>query len=117
MASDKGILSSLPMLDGKNWMRWKKQMQSMFGFHETLEVVTDDVPALTANVTDEQKKTHNKVNNKDCKVASCIQTAVDAANFDMISPAETAKETCDILVKYYEGGEEVKVVKLQTLHR
>ena len=56
MASDKGILNSFPMLDGKNWIRWKKQMQSLFGFHEILEVVTDGVPALAANATEAQKK-------------------------------------------------------------
>ena len=64
-----------------------------------------------------RKKAHNKIKKKYCKDAYCIQTAVDAANFDRISHAETAKEAWDILVKYYEGGEKVKVVKLQTLHR
>ena len=63
------------------------------------------------------KKAHNEVKKKDCKAAYCIQTAVDAATFDRISHAETAKEAWDILVKYYEGGEKVKVVKLQTLRR
>ena len=117
MASDKGIPNSLPMLDDKNWIRWKKHMQSLFGFHETLEVVTDDVPALIADATEAQKKAHNEVKKKDCKAAYCIQTAVDPANFDRISHAETTKEAWDILVKYYEGGEKVKVVKLQTLRR
>ena len=92
-------------------------MQSLFGFHEILEVVTDDVLTLATNATDEQKKAHNKVKKKDCKAAYCIQTAVDAANFDRISHAETTKEAWDILVKYFEGGEKVKAVKLQTLHR
>ena len=67
-------------------------MQSLFGFHETLEVVTDGVPALAANATDEQKKAHNKVKKKDCKAAYCIQTAVNAVNFDKISHVEMAKE-------------------------
>ncbi|XP_050889237.1 uncharacterized protein LOC127094444 [Lathyrus oleraceus] len=38
-------------------------------------------------------------------------------NFDRISHAESMKEACDILVKYYKGGEKVKFVKLQTLQR
>ena len=92
-------------------------MQSLFGFHETLEVVTNGVPALAANASDAQKTEHNEAKKKDCKAAYCIQTAVDAANFDRISHAESAKEAWDILVKYYEGGEKVKVVKLQTLRR
>ena len=73
MASDKGIPNSLPMLDGKNWIWWKKQIQSLFGFHEILELVTDDVPALAANAIDEQKKkNHNEVKKKDCKAAYYI---------------------------------------------
>jgi hypothetical protein len=46
-----------------------------------------------------------------------IQAAVDAVNFDKISHVESSKETWDILVKYYEGGEKVKSVKLQSLRR
>ena len=101
------------MLDGKNWIRWKKQMQSLFGFYETLEVVTKGVHALAANATESQKKAHNNVKKKYCKAAYYIQTVVDAANFDRISHAETANEAWDILVKYYEGGEKVKVIKLK----
>lgn len=37
--------------------------------------------------------------------------------FYRIFLAKSAKETWDILVKYYEGGEKVKVVKLQALRR
>ena len=41
----------------------------MFGFHETLEVVTDGVPALAADATEAHKKAHNEVKKKDCKAA------------------------------------------------
>ncbi|XP_050885188.1 uncharacterized protein LOC127088300 [Lathyrus oleraceus] len=54
---------------------------------------------------------------KDCKVLFCIQSAVDSANFDQISHDESAKKAWDVLVKYYEGGEKVKGVKLQVLRR
>ncbi|XP_058722921.1 uncharacterized protein LOC131594735 [Vicia villosa] len=117
MNSTNGIPNSLPTLDGKNLIRSKKQMQSLFGFHETLEVVTGGVLVLAADATEAQKTAHNEVKKKDCKAAYCIQTTVDSANFDRISHAESAKEAWDILVKYYEGGEKVKVVKLQTLRR
>ncbi|XP_058726874.1 uncharacterized protein LOC131598275 [Vicia villosa] len=117
MNGTNGIPNSLPTLDGKNWIRWKKQMQSLFGFHETLEVVTTGVPVLAADATEAQKTAHNEVKKKYSKAAYCIQTAVDSGNFDRISHAELAKEAWDILVKYHEGGEKVKVVKLQTLHR
>ena len=89
-------------------------MQSLFDFHETLEVVTNVVPELSKNATDAQRVANKEAKKKDCKVAYCIQSAVDSTNFDKISHAELANEAWDILVKYYEGGEKVKVVKLQT---
>ncbi|XP_058783879.1 uncharacterized protein LOC131658624 [Vicia villosa] len=112
-----GIPNFLPMFDGKNWIRWRKQMKSLFDFHETLELVTDGVPVLAANASGAQKTSHNEVKKKDCKVAYYIQSAVDFINFERISHAESAKEAWDILVKYYDGGEKVKVVKLQTLRQ
>lgn len=51
---------------------------------------------------------------KDCKAVYFFQSAVDSENFDKISHAELTKEAWDILVKYYEGGENVKVIKLNT---
>ncbi|XP_058727027.1 uncharacterized protein LOC131598445 [Vicia villosa] len=77
-------------------------MQSLFGFHKTLEVVTGGVLVLAADAIEARKTTHNEVKKKDCKAAYCIQTTVDSTNFDRISIVESAKETWDILVKYYE---------------
>lgn len=90
-------------------------MQSLFGFHETLEVVTNGVSELAKNATDAQRVTSKKANKKDCKAPYCIQLAVDSVNFNKISHVESMKEAWNILVKYYEGGEKVKVVKLQNL--
>ena len=67
-------------------------MQSLFGFHETLEVVTNGVPALGEDATDAQRTAHKHAKKKDCKAAFYIQSAVDAANFDRIAHAESAKE-------------------------
>lgn len=90
-------------------------MQSLFDFYQTQEVVIDGVPELAENATDAQGVTHMEAKKKECKAAYCIQSEVDSANFDKISYAELAKETWDILVNFYEGGEKVKVVKLHTL--
>ncbi|XP_058784851.1 uncharacterized protein LOC131659715 [Vicia villosa] len=56
-------------------------MQSLFGFHETLEVVTNRVPVLAANASDTQKIANTEAKKKYCKVVYCIQTAVDTSNF------------------------------------
>lgn len=87
-----GIPNSLPILDGKNWVRWRKQMQSLFGFQETLKLITNGILELAQNVNDAQRVTHNDTKKKDCKVAFHIQSAVDATNFDLISHAELEKD-------------------------
>lgn len=51
MNGTNGIPNSLSILDGKNWIRWRKHMQSLFSFHETLEVVTNGIPELAGNAT------------------------------------------------------------------
>lgn len=90
-------------------------MQSLFGFHETLESVTNGVLELTHNANDAQIIIHKDAKKKDCNDALCIQSVVDVANFDLIFHPELEKDTWDILVKYYEGGEKVKVLKLMVL--
>lgn len=87
-------------------------MQSLFGFHEILEVVIKDVHVIAANVTDAQGVGHKDAKKKDGKALFCIQSVVDSANFDLISHVESTKEAWDVLVKYYGGGEKVKGVKL-----
>lgn len=82
MNGSNGILNSLLILDDKNWIRRRKQMSSLFGFYETLEVVIGGVPELAHNVNDTQRIIHKDAKKKDCKVALCIQSTVDAENFD-----------------------------------
>ncbi|MCI68786.1 F-box protein, partial [Trifolium medium] len=74
-------------------------------------------PALAANANAEARNTHSDLKKKDCKALYAIQAVVDTTNFDRIYDAETAKEAWDILVKYRDGGEKVKAVKLQSLRR
>lgn len=112
-----GILNSLPVLDDKNWIQCNKQMQSLFGFHETFEGVTNGVHVLAVNSIDDLRVSHKDAKKKDYKVLFYIQSAVDSASFDRISHAELAKEACDVLVKYYEDGDKVKGVKLHALRR
>lgn len=107
-----GILNSLPIFDGKNSIQWNKQIQSLFGFHEILEVVTNGIHVLAANATDVQRVIHKDAKKKDYEALFCIQSAVDSTNFDRISHVESSKEAWDVLVKYYEGSEKVKGVKL-----
>ncbi|KAK2380654.1 hypothetical protein QL285_068331 [Trifolium repens] len=90
--SGNGLPNNLPILEGKNWERWRKQMKSLFGFQESLEVVTNGLQDLPANATEAQRTTHKDLKKKDCKAMYVIQAAVDSSNFDKISHAETSKE-------------------------
>lgn len=92
-------------------------MQSLFGLHEILKVVTNGVRKLAKNATDAQRVANKEAKKKECNAAFYIQSAVDMTDFDRISHVESANETWNILVKYYEANEKVKVVKLQTLRR
>ncbi|XP_050914627.1 uncharacterized protein LOC127129501 [Lathyrus oleraceus] len=67
MNDTNNISNSLPILDVKNWIRWRKQMQSLFGFHEILEVVTNGIPELTENAIDAQRVANNEAKKKHCK--------------------------------------------------
>lgn len=84
-------------------------MKSLFIFYETLEVIINGVPELGNNATDDQRVSHKDGKKKDNKSSFCIQSPVDTANFNRIFHAELAKETCDILIKYYEEGEKIKL--------
>lgn len=89
----------------------------MFDFYKILEVVANDAPQFADNANDAQRITHKESKMKDFKVALCIPSAVYTSNFYRISHVESEKETWDTLVKYYEEGEKVKVVKFPTLRR
>ncbi|XP_050907572.1 uncharacterized protein LOC127120995 [Lathyrus oleraceus] len=52
-------------------------MQSLFGFHETLKVVTNGVPAVGEDSTDAQRNAHKDAKKKDCKAPFYIQLQKD----------------------------------------
>ena len=60
------------------------------------------------------KELHSE--NRRRKIAN-IQKNVDSNHFEKISKITRSKETWDIMEKYYEGSDNVKQVKLQSLRR
>lgn len=74
------------------------------------------VTKIDENEIDAQRVANKEAKKKNCKVAYFIQSAVDLENFNKIFHAESVNEAWDVLVKY-EGGEKVKVIKLQTFRR
>jgi hypothetical protein len=48
-------------------------MKSLFGFQDTMEVVTNGVQELPANATLAHKNSHRDLKKKDCKAMYAIQ--------------------------------------------
>lgn len=63
MNGNNDISNSLPIFD--NWIRWRKQTQSLFDFHETLKVVTNGVLELVEIATDDQRVVNKETKKKD----------------------------------------------------
>nr|KYP59134.1 Retrovirus-related Pol polyprotein from transposon TNT 1-94 [Cajanus cajan] len=108
---------SLPILNDKNYDRWRIQMNAIFGFQEVYEFVHDGYQVVGDDATDAQKSIFKESKKKDCKALFLIHQCVDDANFEKISSAANAKEAWDSLEKSYEGAEKIKKVKLQTMRR
>lgn len=55
-------------------------------------MVTNGVLEFVENAIDAQRVAHKEAKKKDCRSAYFIQSAVDSANFNKISHAESAKK-------------------------
>lgn len=109
MNDNNGIINSLPIFEEKLDPMEKTYVVIVWFSKKILEVATNGVPELAQNANNAHKVIHKDAKKKDCKTALCIQSAVDTMNFDRTSHAESTKEAFDIIAKYYEGGEKIKV--------
>ena len=73
----------------------------------------DDWNALTAN----ERPTRKESRKKSAQALFHIQVALDKSLFPWISGATTAKYAWKTLQEAYQGSDQVKVVKIQTLKR
>ncbi|XP_019432432.1 PREDICTED: uncharacterized protein LOC109339448 [Lupinus angustifolius] len=117
MTSNGGFSLTLPILDGKNYDRWRNQMKAIFGFQEVFEVVQHGYQELGEGATEAQRTIYKEAKKRDCKALFLLHQCVDGANYEKINGAETAKQAWDCLEKSYEGMAKIKKVKLQQLRR
>jgi len=71
-----GILS---VLDGKNYDRWHKHMNVLFGFQDVFEVVNLGVEDLVENATEVQKTVHEELKKKITKhflIYQCVDLSI-----------------------------------------
>ncbi|WJX34995.1 hypothetical protein P8452_23045 [Trifolium repens] len=117
MAGKNNFHANLPILDGKNWDTWVKQMKVIFNVQEVYKQVNAVITPLPANANEEQRTTFKEAKKNDNKALFLIQQCVDSKVFEKIADAETSKDAWDILQKSYGGDAKVKKVKLQALKR
>ncbi|CAL0324953.1 unnamed protein product [Lupinus luteus] len=84
--------ATLPILDGKNWNRWKVQMKAILGYQEVDEIIEIDYSNLEEEATDEQKRVYKENKKKDCKALCLLHQCVDEVHFEKIFAATNSKE-------------------------
>jgi len=92
-------------------------MKNLFGAQDLLEIVQNGVDDLVVNAIEVQRNAHKELKKKDYKALFLIQQSLDEANFERISKTVSSKEAWDIVSKYHEGDDKVKLIKLQSLRR
>ena len=112
MNGSSSFNTHLPILEVRNWERWSAVMKKLSGAQDLLEIVQNGVGDLAANATKVQRNVHKDLKKKDCKALFLIQQSLDEANFERISKTISSKEVWDILSKYQEGDDKVKLIKL-----
>ncbi|GAU31479.1 hypothetical protein TSUD_386430 [Trifolium subterraneum] len=99
---------NVPILNGKNYDTWCKQMKVVFGFQDVWDLVQSGVEPITDA---------SKLKKKDYKALFIIHQCVSPDNFERVGDAISSKEAWDNLEKAYGGATKVKKVRLQTYKR
>ncbi|GAU36107.1 hypothetical protein TSUD_277180 [Trifolium subterraneum] len=113
MAGKSKFHANLPILDGKNWDTWIKQMNVIFIIQEADEQVNTILDPLPANATEQQRTTFREAQKKDSKALFLIHQCVDSKVFEKIADATTSKDAWDILQKIAEYFTRVKTLTNQ----
>ncbi|KAK2375345.1 hypothetical protein QL285_076240 [Trifolium repens] len=109
--------ANLSVFKGDNYDRWCAQMKVIFIFQDVLEIVTNGVEELAANVDEAARTQHKELKKKDAKGLFIIHQCADSNIFEKIIEEETSKGAWDTLKKIYGGDEKLKGIKLQALRR
>ncbi|CAJ2677087.1 unnamed protein product [Trifolium pratense] len=107
--------ANLPVLDGKNYDNWSKQMKVLFNYQDVMDQVINGVESLSEGATEVQRTQHKELKKKDYKALFIIHQSVSPDIFEKVGDCESAKQAWDILATAYAGDQKVKKVKLQTL--
>ncbi|GAU35142.1 hypothetical protein TSUD_394680 [Trifolium subterraneum] len=93
MVGKSNFHANLPILDGKNWDTWVKQMKVIFIVQEADEQVNTILDPLPANATEQQRTTFREAQKKDNKALFLIHQCVDSKNDEAVAEYFTRVET------------------------
>ncbi|KAK3023450.1 hypothetical protein RJ639_042662 [Escallonia herrerae] len=105
--------------DGEDYDFWFVKIKTIFRSMGLGDLVKNGFtePESTENLTENQKKKLEEVQQKDANALSIIQRRVTKSIFPRIIRATKAKEAWDILKVEYHGDDKVRAINLQTLTR
>eukprot|EP00253_Pinus_taeda_P002965 PITA_02965 len=109
----------VPEFDGNDYDYWCIKMLTFFIGKDLWEIVESgyeepaDWNAFTAN----ERTTRKEARKKNAQALFHIQIALDKSLCPRMSGAKTAKVAWETLQEAYQGSDQVKVVKLQTIKR
>jgi len=109
----------VPEFDGNDYDYWCIKMLTFLIGKDLWEIVESgyDEPADWNALIANEKTTRKEARKKNAQALFHIQIALDKSLFPRISGATTAKDAWKTLQEAYQGSNQVKVVKLQTLKR
>lgn len=63
------FLANLPILNGKNYENWCKQVGVVFSYQDLWDLVKNGLTPIGENTTDEQKAAHKDLKKKEYKLS------------------------------------------------
>ncbi|XP_073111050.1 uncharacterized protein [Elaeis guineensis] len=122
MASGNGAGSfqpQLPKFDGKNFERWKIQMEVLFGYQDLMEIIEEGFiePEATTILSQEEQKILKENRKKNHEALFYIFRAIDSIIFEKVATSKMGKEAWDTLVKSYKGVDKAHKVHFHIFQR
>ncbi|XP_045810509.1 uncharacterized protein LOC123904949 [Trifolium pratense] len=107
--------ANLPVLDGKNYDNWSKQMKVLFNYQDVMEQVISGVEPLSEGATEVQRTQHKELKKKDYKALFIIHQSVSPDIFEKVGDCESAKQAWDILATAYAGDQKLQMKEKETV--
>jgi len=117
MASNTSSSIPIPEFDGSDYGYWSIKIQTLLTGKDLWDVVEDGYvePADWSSLSVDDKKAMKECRSKNSLALSHLQEALDRSIFPRIAGCKIAKEAWAVLKAGFQGSDQVKEVKLQTL--